>query len=72
VSFTLPSPAVLFAGLIFGTIGLAAFIYGKKTTRWQPMLIGFILMAFPYFIDITWLLYAVGCALTAALFVFRD
>jgi hypothetical protein len=72
VGFTLPSPAVLFAGLIFGTIGLAAFIYGKKTTRWQTMLIGFILMAFPYFIDTAWLLFAIGCALTAALFVFRE
>ena len=72
MSFSLPSPAVLFAGLLFGTIGLAAFIYGKKATRWQPMLIGFILMAFPYFIDTTWLLWVIGCALTAALFVFRD
>jgi hypothetical protein len=60
VDFTLPGPAALFA------------IYGKKTTRWQPMLIGFILMAFPYFIDSTWLLYTIGCVLTAALFVFRD
>jgi len=34
--------------------------------------IGVALMVFPYFIDPTWLLYTIGLALTAALFVFRD
>jgi hypothetical protein len=72
MNFSMPSPAVLFAGLIFGVIGLAAFTYGRKATRWQTMLIGFLLMVFPYFIDSTWLLYGVGAALTGALFVFRD
>jgi hypothetical protein len=36
------------------------------------MSIGVALMVYPYFIDPTWLLFTIGAALTAALFVFRD
>ena len=36
------------------------------------MAIGGALIFFPYFIDPTWLLYTIGAALTASLFVFRD
>jgi hypothetical protein len=69
---TLPSPAVLFASFTFGIIGLAAFIYGKKSLKWKPMIIGVALMVFPYAVNETWFLYAIGAALCAALFVFRD
>lgn len=68
----MPSPAELFASLLFGIIGMAAAIYGKKSALWKPMLIGVILMTFPYFVSQIWLLYLIGCALCAALFVFRD
>ncbi len=53
-------------------IGFGAFMYGKKTGGVRAMAIGVSLMVFPYFIDPTWLLYTIGGALTAALFVFRD
>jgi hypothetical protein len=69
---SLPAPAVLFASLLFGIIGLAAFTYGKKSANWKPMVIGLVLMVYPYAIDELWLLYAIGIALCAALFVFRD
>lgn len=69
---TLPSPAVLFASFLFGIIGLAAFVYGKKSMKWNPMVIGVVMMAYPYAVDETWLLYAIGVGLCAALFVFRD
>ncbi len=68
----MPTPANLFGQLAFGVIGFGAFMYGKKTAGWRAMGIGVALMVFPYFIDPTWLLYSVGTALTAALFVFRD
>jgi len=68
----MPSPANLFGSLAFGVIGAGAFMYGKKTAGLRAMAIGVALMVFPYFIDPTWLLYTVGAALTAALFVFRD
>ena len=68
----MPTPAVLIAGLIFGTIGFLAFRHGKRQTLFMPMLIGIVLMVYPYFVSQTWLLYAVGCGLCAALFIFRE
>jgi len=68
----MPTPAVLFASVLFGAIGLGAFIYGKKSYRWQPLGLGVALMVYPYFISQTWLLYAIGCALCAGLFLFRE
>jgi drug/metabolite transporter (DMT)-like permease len=68
----MPSPTVLFASIFFGAIGLGAFIYGKKMQRWKTLSLGVALMVFPYFISQTWLLYTVGCALCAGLFLFRD
>jgi len=62
----------LFGGIIFGSIGFAAFIYGKKQASFKPMVLGITLMAYPYFIPNTVAMYVVGILLTAALFVFRD
>ena len=51
----MPSPANLFGSLVFGVVGFAAFMYGKKQARLWTMLIGVALMVYPYFIDPTWL-----------------
>ena len=66
------NPTALFGSLLFGAIGLAAFIYGKRMVLYKPMVIGIVLMAYPYFVAQTWLLYAVGCALCVELYVFRE
>jgi hypothetical protein len=66
------SPAALFGSFLFGAIGLAGFIYGKRLVLWKPMAIGVALMAYPYFVAETWLLYAIGGALCLGLFIFRD
>jgi hypothetical protein len=68
----MPSPANLFGALIFGVVGLAAFLYGKKQAKMGPLAIGLLLMIYPYFIEETWILYAIGAALTAAIFFFRE
>lgn len=68
----MPTPAALFALILFGVIGLAAFLYGKKQALWKPTIIGLVLMAYPYFVGETWILYAIGGALCLALIVFRD
>ena len=62
----------LIAGGLFGIIGFAAFIYGKKQKSAKPMIIGLVLMIYPYFIPNTVFLYLVGTALTAALYFWRD
>jgi hypothetical protein len=68
----MPSPANLFGQLVFGVIGAGAFMYGKKVAGWRAMSIGSALAIYPWFVDPTWLIYTIGAALTAALFVFRD
>ena len=64
--------ADLIAELLFGAIGMAAFVYGKKQGRLKTTLISVVIMGYPYFVTDTLLLYGIGIVLTAALFVFRD
>ena len=64
--------ANLIGGLIFGTIGFVAFMYGKKERAAKPLVIGIALMVYPYFVPNTVLAYIVGIALTAALYFWRD
>ena len=62
----------LLAGLLFGSIGLVGFSYGKRMSRWKPMMIGLLLMAYPYFVENTLALCGIGLAGTAALFWLGD
>jgi hypothetical protein len=62
----------MFGAILFGVVGFAAFVYGKKSVQLKPIAIGIALMVYPYFISRTWLLYVIGCVLCAVLFVFRD
>ena len=71
-AFVFSNPAALFASFLFGAIGLAGFIYGKKMVLWKPMAIGAALMTYPYFVAETWVIYAIGCALCLGLFIFRE
>jgi predicted phage tail protein len=64
--------ANLFGNLLFSSIGLGAFLYGKKQAHWKAMVIGVALIAYPYFVPSTAAMYMCGAALTVALFVFRD
>ena len=66
------SAAKIFAWIIFGAIGFAVFLYGKKNKFLRPMIIGVALMVYPYFISGTFFLYIVGIALTAALYFWRE
>ena len=62
----------LFVGLLFSSVGFVGFIYGKRMSLWKPMLVGIALMAYPYFIESTALICALGLLGTAALFLLRD
>ena len=50
----------LLLGVLFSSIGLGYFIYGKKQKVIVPFICGLILMIFPYFIENTWLIMLVG------------
>jgi hypothetical protein len=68
----MPSFAALFASLLFGSIGLVAFRLGKVKTQVVPMVIGVLLMVFPYFVSQTWQIYLVGALLCGAWYGLRD
>jgi hypothetical protein len=70
--FGMFTPANLLGSIIFGSIGFVAFIYGKKLSKIPPLLLGMVLMAYPYFISETWLLYGVGALLTAGLAIWKE
>lgn len=50
-------------GLLFGSIGLGFFMYGRKQRAVVPLICGLVLMFFPYFVSNTMLLVAIGVAL---------
>jgi hypothetical protein len=58
-------------GLLFGSIGLGLFIYGKRQKAVVPLLCGLVLMVFPYFISNTILLIAIGVGLVALPYFLR-
>lgn len=65
------STSSLLWGLLFGSIGLAFFIYGKRQKMVVPLVCGIILMIFPYFISNTILLVVLGIALIALPYFLR-
>ena len=62
------SPNNLLGQMIFGAIGAGVFMYGKNKPSLKLLLMGIALAVYPYFIDETWLIFAIGGALTLALF----
>lgn len=63
--------AQLLWGLLFGSIGLGYFIYGKKQKAVVPLVCGVALMLFPYFVSHALLLVVIGAALTAIPYFLR-
>jgi hypothetical protein len=66
------SAANLIGGLVFGSIGFVAFIYGKRMNLWKPMLLGLGLMVYPYFISDDKIMLVTGIFGSTALFFVRD
>jgi predicted membrane protein len=63
--------AVLLWGILFSSIGMGFFIYGKKQKATIPLVCGILLMIYPFFISSTTLLVIVGMILTAIPYVIR-
>ena len=65
------SSATLLWGVVFGAVGLAYFVYGKRQQRFITLFCGIGLMAFPYFVSNTIVLVIVGLALSVIPYFFR-
>ncbi len=59
----MPSPMTLMMGVLFGSIGLGFFVYGKKQKAVIPFVSGIGLMALPYFIPNIFILILVSIVL---------
>lgn len=59
----------LLLSMVYSTIGLGMFMYGKKAVRFVPLIAGILLMILPYFIaSLLWMTIA-SIALMASPFV---
>ncbi len=59
----------LFASLIWGSVGLGYFIYGKKQGSWIPMVGGVLMMTASYFVSSALVLSLVCIGLIATVYV---
>ena len=57
--------SLLVLGVIFGSIGLGYFLYGRKQRAVVPLVSGLVLMVVPYFISNTIVLVIVGGVISA-------
>jgi hypothetical protein len=62
------TPTTLLIGIVTSAIGVGYFIYGKRQTKYAPLLAGLALCVYPYFVDSVTLLVVIGVALTAVPF----
>ncbi len=69
MGFTLPSPAYIFGCIVFSLIGWAAYRVGKQREASKTRWLGLALMLYSYAVTDTKLMFAVGIALCAALYV---
>ena len=52
-----------------GAIGAGYFIYGKRQTKFVPMVAGILLCIYPYFVEDLFWLFGIGVVLVAAPFL---
>jgi len=65
------SADVLLWGLLFSSIGVGFFIYGKKQHRIVPLCCGLVLMVYPYAVDSVFWLVIIGVLFTAVPYFMR-
>jgi hypothetical protein len=59
----------LFASLLWGSVGLGYFIYGKKQSSWSPMVGGVLMMVASYFVGSALLMSLACIGLMVAVYV---
>ena len=57
------NPSTILWGLLFGSVGMGFFLFGKKQQAPVPLLCGLALMVVPYFVSNPLLLVVIGVTL---------
>jgi hypothetical protein len=65
------SGASLLWTVLFSSIGLGYFVYGKKQKKGMPFICGVGLMLFPYFVSNAIFVVIIGCLLAALPYLLR-
>jgi hypothetical protein len=66
------SESMIIWALLFGSIGLGYFVYGRRQAKLPPKYCGVALMVFPYFVsDVSWLV-GIGVALIGLPYFLRE
>ena len=63
--------SILLWGVLFSSIGLGFFLYGKKQRAPVPLVCGLALMIYPYFVPNVIALIAIGIALAVIPYFLR-
>ena len=63
--------SILMWGILFGSIGVGFFVYGKKQQAVIPLISGILLIVCPYVISNVYLLVITGIVFTALPFVIK-
>jgi len=61
----MPDPGMLMWSILFGSIGIAYLVYGRKQRHVLALVTGLLLIVFPYFISNVMLLVALGALFVA-------
>ncbi|OGX24734.1 MAG: hypothetical protein A2787_01900 [Omnitrophica WOR_2 bacterium RIFCSPHIGHO2_01_FULL_48_9] len=64
--------ANVIGNVLFSGIGFVAFWYGRKMKSLRSVILGLVLMIFPYFVSQTLTLYVIGAILCAVLYFWRE
>jgi hypothetical protein len=64
----LGNPAVLFSGLLIGTVGFILFLHGKRNTDVKALTTGLVMCVFPYFVGSPALLWLGAAACLGGLY----
>lgn len=57
------SAGTLLAGLVFGVFGIFIFRQGKREANFRRLLLGFVLLAYGFFVTNPWVCWGIGFAL---------
>ena len=59
----------LLTGMLVSSIGFVLFVYGKKQSRFPQLVVGLVLMVYPYFVPSALLMFGIAVCLLGLLWL---